>query len=38
MDIPAVLARRWGHIEFGVYASVTAPGRIEVGSGFNVQS
>lgn len=28
LDIPAVLLRTWGHSEFGVYARVTAGGRI----------
>jgi hypothetical protein len=31
MDIPAQLARHWGHIDFGIYASVAAPGAIAVG-------
>ena len=32
MDIPAILARKWGHMDFGVYAAVTAPGVIAVGN------
>jgi uncharacterized protein YcbX len=31
MDIPAVLARKWGHIDFGVYARVTGAGPIAAG-------
>ncbi len=31
MDIPAILGRRWGHTDFGVYASVTAAGTLSVG-------
>lgn len=32
LDIPAVLARRFGHTDFGVYARVIAGGAIAVGS------
>lgn len=31
MDIPAVLARHWGHIDFGVYAEILDNGRLSVG-------
>jgi len=31
MDIPAVLGRKWGHMDFGVYAKVTAAGALSVG-------
>jgi MOSC domain-containing protein YiiM len=31
MDIPAVLGRKWGHMDFGVYAKVTAAGTLSVG-------
>jgi uncharacterized protein YcbX len=31
MDIPAVLARRWGHTDFGVYAKLLTGGELAVG-------
>lgn len=31
MDIPAVLQRKWGHIDFGVYAEVLTAGELAVG-------
>ncbi|HKZ95702.1 MAG TPA: MOSC domain-containing protein [Hyphomicrobiaceae bacterium] len=31
MDIPAALARKWGHTDFGVYAKVVIPGAVAVG-------
>jgi uncharacterized protein YcbX len=31
MDIPAVLGRKWGHMDFGVYAKVTTGGALSVG-------
>jgi hypothetical protein len=31
MDIPAKLARRWGHTDFGIYARVVCGGQIAVG-------
>lgn len=31
MDIPAVLARKWGHTDFGIYAKITSGGAIAVG-------
>ena len=31
MDIPAVLGRKWGHMDFGVYAKVTTAGALSVG-------
>ena len=36
MDIPAVLARRWGHINFGIYATVVSPGTIAAGDTFQL--
>ena len=36
MDIPAVLARRWGHTDFGVYAKVVAGGAIERGAALTL--
>lgn len=32
LDIPAKLARRWGHTDFGVYARVSRSGRLAAGS------
>lgn len=32
MDIPALLMRQWGHIDFGVYAEILNPGRLSVGT------
>lgn len=37
MDIPAVIARRWGHTDFGVYARVTAGGRIAPGAAIEIE-
>lgn len=31
MDIPAVLQREWGHIDFGVYAEVLTAGELAIG-------
>jgi len=31
MDIPAVLGRKWGHTDFGIYARVTKAGVLSVG-------
>ncbi|MGQ0673733.1 MAG: MOSC domain-containing protein [Hyphomicrobium sp.] len=31
MDLPAQLARRWGHTDFGIYAAVTAGAELHVG-------
>jgi hypothetical protein len=31
LDIPAVLRREWGHVDFGVYAEVQTPGTLNVG-------
>lgn len=36
MDIPAVLQREWGHIDFGVYAEVMSAGRLSVGDPLTV--
>ncbi len=36
MDIPAILARRWGHINFGIYASVVTSGTIATGDTFEL--
>lgn len=31
LDIPAVLARKWGHTDFGVYAEILTPGTLAAG-------
>lgn len=36
MDLPAVLARRFGHMDFGVYARVETGGTIEIGNALTV--
>lgn len=36
MDIPAQLARNWGHIDFGVYAKVSAGGIIRPGDTLKI--
>jgi uncharacterized protein YcbX len=36
MDIPAVLARKWGHFDFGVYAKVVRGGKVAVGDGIEL--
>lgn len=36
MDIPAQLARGWGHTDFGIYASVVAGGTISAGNAIAV--
>lgn len=36
LDIPAVIARRWGHTDFGVYARVTAGGEIRDGDAVKI--
>jgi uncharacterized protein YcbX len=36
MDIPAVLRRKWGHMDFGVYAKVTAAGALSAGDAVAV--
>lgn len=36
MDIPAVLQREWGHIDFGVYAEVMSAGRLSIGDPLTV--
>ncbi len=38
MDIPAVLARRFGHMDFGVYARVETGGSIAVGASVTVET
>jgi uncharacterized protein YcbX len=36
MDIPATLARRWRHMDFGIYAVATSSGPIAVGDAIAV--
>lgn len=36
LDVPAVLARKWLHTDFGVYAEVISPGQLSVGDHVSV--
>jgi MOSC domain-containing protein YiiM len=38
MNIPMVLERGFGHVEFGVYARVTTPGTIRPGDAITLIS
>lgn len=38
MDIPAVLGRKWGHMDFGIYAEVIAPGTLSIGDAITATS
>ncbi len=31
MDIPATLRRKWGHIDFGIYAKISSGGELSIG-------
>ncbi len=38
MDIPAVLARKWGHTDFGVYARSSMAGTIARGEIVEIEA
>ncbi|MCH9808249.1 MAG: MOSC domain-containing protein [Alphaproteobacteria bacterium] len=35
--VPAILERNWGHSDFGIYATVSAPGEIAIGDTLSVE-
>lgn len=38
MDIPAIIQRKWGHTDVGVYAEILSPGPLSIGDAVSVST